>query len=242
MSGKLKTGKTRILVKISGASLQDRNSTNPFYLNRVVELCKQIKTLSAQYQIGIVVGGGNIWRGKVAKEIKMDQRRADYVGMVATIINASVLEAQLDAIGVKACVLSAIDCPHLTKRITVDNIDESFENDNIVIFAAGIGSPYFTTDTGAALRAIEIKAKTILVGKEGVDGVYSSDPNIDKNARFYSELTYEKAIQEKLTIMDLTSFTMCQENKIKLIIFNIEAKNSLLNALEGKMRRTVITE
>ncbi|WP_027119880.1 UMP kinase [[Mycoplasma] testudinis] len=238
----LKNKKPRILIKISGGSLQATDSTNPFNLPRVLEICEQIKTLSKKYEIGIVVGGGNIWRGRIANDIKMDQRRADYVGMVATIINASLLEAQLDAIGVKACVLSAIDCPHLTRIITVDNIDESFNAGNIVIFAGGIGSPYFTTDTGAALRAIEIGAKTILVGKEGVDGVYSSDPNKDKKAKFYDTLTYEKAITDELTIMDLTSFTMCRENDIKLIIFNIDAPQALVKALDGKIKRTIVTK
>lgn len=234
--------KKRILIKISGGSLQSKVSTDPFNLKRVLDLCKQIKILSKKYEIGIVVGGGNIWRGRISNEVGMDQRRADYVGMVATIINASLIEAQLDALNVKACVLSAIDCPHLAKRITVDNIDESFASGNILIFAAGIGSPYFTTDTGAALRAIEIGASTILVGKDGVDGVYDSDPKKNKNAKFFDKLTYELAINKNLSIMDLTSFTMCRENNIKLIIFNIDAPNALVKALDGKIKCTVVTK
>ncbi len=236
-----KKTKQRILIKISGSSLQNPKTPDAFDLNRLNNLCKQIATLQKNHQIGIVVGGGNIWRGKLARALSMDQRRADYVGMVATIINASLINTQLNAFGVKSCVLSAIPCPHLTDLITPENIDDAFVHDKVVIFAGGIGAPYFTTDTGAALRAIEIKAKLILVGKDGVDGVYSTDPKKDKNARFYPKLTFAEALDKKLSIMDLTSFTMCQENNIELIIFNIEKPNAVINAISGKIKRTVVS-
>ncbi|WP_027123875.1 UMP kinase [Mycoplasmoides pirum] len=236
-----KTRKTRILIKISGSSLQNPNTTDTFDLKRLDNLCKQIAILHKKYEIGIVVGGGNIWRGKLSKDLRMDQRRADYIGMVATIINASLIDTQLDVYNVKSCVLSSIPCPHLTNIITPDNIDNAFSENKVVIFAGGIGAPFFTTDTGAALRAIEINAKLILVGKDGVDGVYSSDPKKNPNAKFYSKLTFKQALKEKLSIMDLTSFTMCQENDIELIIFNIEKPNSIINAISGKIKRTLVS-
>lgn len=236
-----KTNKTRILIKISGSSLQNHQSVDAFSLDKLINLCKQIKTLSTKYEIGIVVGGGNIWRGRISKDMNMDQRRSDYIGMLSTIINASLIDTQLNALNVKSCVLSAIPCPHLTDLITPTNIDQAFENNKIVIFAGGIGSPFFTTDTGAALRAIEIGAKIILVGKDGVDGVYDSDPKKNSKAKFYPTLTFEQAISEKLSIMDLTSFTMCQENDIKLIVFNIEKPNALVNAINGKIKCSVVS-
>ncbi|WP_033159649.1 UMP kinase [Mycoplasmoides alvi] len=236
-----KTKKIRILIKISGSSLQNQQNTDAFSLDKLTNLCKQVKTLHSQYEIGIVVGGGNIWRGRVSKDMKMDQRRSDYVGMLATIINASLIDTQLNAYNVKSCVLSAIPCPHLADLITPTNIDQAFENDKVVIFAGGIGSPFFTTDTGAALRAIEIGAKIILVGKDGVDGVYDSDPKKNPKAKFYSKLTFKEAIDQKLSIMDLTSFTMCQENDIKLIIFNIEKPNAIVNAIDGKIKCSVVS-
>lgn len=232
--------KTRILIKISGSSLQDPKSTDTYHLERLSNICQQIKQLSNKYEIGIVVGGGNIWRGKIANGVGMDKRRADFIGMVATIINAALLETQLNALGAKSCVLSAIPFPHLANIITPDNIDDAFAAGKIIVFAAGLGEPYFTTDTGAALRAIEIGAKVILVGKDGVDGVYDDDPRKNPKAKFYSNLTFKKAIEEKLSIMDLTSFTMCEENDIQLIVFNIETPNGIVDAIDGKIKCTVV--
>lgn len=241
MTNKKINKKTRLLIKISGSSLQNPNTTDPYQLERLLDIAKQIKTLISKYEIGITIGGGNIWRGKIAKKVGMDQRYADYIGMVATIINASLLNAQLNAIGVKSKVLSAIACPHLAEIITPSSIDNAFAEKNVVIFAGGIGTPYFTTDTGAALRAIEIGAKIILVGKDGVDGIYDSDPRINKNAKFYPKLTFEQAIKEKLNVMDLTSFTMCNDNNIKLIIFNIDKPNAIVNAIEKKIKCSIVS-
>ncbi len=231
----------RILLKISGACLKNENNIISF--KQIDNLANQIVEVSKKYSVSIVIGGGNIWRGNFSKELKMDQNLADYMGMTATIINSLALSNVLKNKKINAKVYSALNCPDLCEKFYINKVERFLsKKGSVAIFAGGTGNPFFTTDTAAALRASELKINKILMGKNGVDGVYDSDPKINKNATFYKKISFKEIIDKKLKVMDLTSLTLCEENDIDIIVFNIDKEKGIIDALNKKNRFTLITK
>lgn len=227
-----------ILIKLSGASL--KNEDNIICFKKLDQISSQIKALKGQYGIGIVLGGGNIWRGATNEKMGINRLDADSIGMLATIMNSISLKSSLNINGMKAKVYSALNVPRITNDHDANNFNEDIKNGEIVIFAGGIGMPYFSTDTCAALRCLEINSKIVLMGKNGTDGIYDKDPNKNKDAKFISSITYDEIFSKELKVADLTFITMCKENDIETIIFDIDKKESILNALNNKGKFTII--
>ena len=229
----------RILLKLSGEALM---GTQQFGIDpqRLEEYAQEIKAVSEMgTEIAIVIGGGNIFRGVEAEEIGIDRVQGDYMGMLATVINGMALQSALEKNGMFTRLLSGINmdqvCEPFIKRRAVRHLEKT----RIVIFGAGIGNPYFTTDSTAALRAIEISADVVLKGTR-VDGVYSSDPEKDKDATKYTTLSFQEAYEKGLNIMDMTAFTLCQENKLPIIVFDMNKTGNLLKIMNGEQAGTLI--
>lgn len=227
----------RVLIKLSGEALagEEGFGLSPETLESV---CKEIKKIYDQgVEIAIVVGGGNFWRGRYGEN--MEKTTADYMGMLATVINAMALKDNFERIKVPAVVQSAIAmntvCEPFTRRKAIKHL----ENKEIVVFSAGTGNPFFTTDTAAALRAIEINADVILLAKN-IDAVYDKDPNISDDAKKFTELTYNELIERDLKVMDLTSVTLCKENKMPIQVFGLKDPENLLKAIAGENVGTII--
>lgn len=232
----------RILLKISGEALGD--GTNELYNNKNIDnVCQQIQTLvKAKVEVGLVIGGGNIWRGaKQGEKIGLKRINADYMGMLATIMNALVIESKLKALNVKVIVQTSLEINQVAEPFYYKKAISSFEKGYVCIFAGGTGSPYFTTDTAAALRATEIDADVLLMAKNGVDGVYDKDPIINKNAIRYSHLSYQDITNKQLKVMDLTASTMCMEANLEIIVFNINGENNIIKAVQNKAIATIIS-
>jgi len=230
----------RILLKLGGESLADPEAgfgIDQFALNGIAEEIVEAKNLGVQ--IAIVIGGGNILRGATVSSLGMERVTADYMGMLATIINALALQNGLEALGVPTRVLSAIDIQQVAEPYVRRRAIRHLEKDRVVIFAAGTGNPYFTTDTAASLRAVEVEAQVILKATK-VDGVYSADPMIDPTATKFSELTYIDVLNKGLKVMDSTSVSLCMDNKIPMIIFNVREKGSIKRAILGEKIGTTI--
>lgn len=230
----------RILLKLSGEALMGSNQggIDPAIIN---EYCEEIKAIADEgTQLGIVVGGGNIFRGLKGLSEGFDRVQGDYMGMLATIINSLALQSVLEKNNVKTKILSGISiepvCKTMNRRLAMKYLNSGY----VVIISGGTGNPYFTTDTAAALRAAEIKAEVILKGTR-VDGVYSADPEKDKNAVKFDNLTFTEAIDKKLGIMDLTAFTFCKENKIPVIVFNMNIKGNLKKIVKGEKIGTLVS-
>lgn len=227
----------RVLIKLSGEALagSDGFGLDPKVLERI---CKEIKKIALQgVEIAIVVGGGNFWRGRYAEN--MDEASADYMGMLATVINAMALQDVLERLDLPTRVQSAIAmntiCEPYIKRKAIRHLEKG----RIVVFAAGTGNPFFTTDTAASLRAIEIDADVILLAKN-VDAVYDKDPNIDPAAKRFSHLSYDEVIAQGLQVMDLTAITLCKENKMPIQVFGLKEPQNLLKAVNGENIGTFI--
>ena len=227
----------RILLKLSGESLSDNNTGINF--SKVLEICQEIKDVKEKLnlEIAIVIGGGNYWRGR--SNTNMDHCTADNIGMLATVMNALTLHEGFKQLNVPSQVQSAIEMNKIAEFYTQEKTDKYLKEGNIVIFAGGTSNPFFSTDTGASLRAAEIKADAILKATT-VDGVYTADPKIDSNAKFIKEISYLDVISQKLKVMDLTAITMCMENNIPIIIFNALTKGNLLRVLEQQDTGTII--
>lgn len=227
----------RVLLKLSGEALAGASGTgiDPATVDRVVN---QLVELSKQkVQIGIVVGGGNFWRGR--QGIAMNKVTADHMGMLATIMNSLALQDAIEKKGVHTRVQTALSIPEVAEPFILRKALHHFECGRVVIFACGTGNPYFTTDSGAALRAAEIKADVILMAKN-VDGVYDSDPKTNKNAKKFDKLTYMDVINKNIAVMDFTSVTMCMENKIPIVAFGLAEENSIIRAASGEKIGTII--
>ena len=210
----------RVLLKLSGEALSGNgNNFDPEVLKHLALELKEVHKLGIE--VAIVVGGGNFIRGKTAASIGIERVQADYMGMLATIINALAIQSSLEQVEVPTRVQTAIDMPKVAEPFIVRRAIRHLEKGRIVIFGGGTGSPYFSTDTTAALRASEIKADVILMAKNGVDGVYSADPKIDKTAVKYDKLTYMDVIKQGLMVMDTTATSMCMDNNIDLLVFNM---------------------
>jgi uridylate kinase len=231
----------RILLKLSGEALLGEKSFGidgkmmAHYASEIQEAHER------GYEIGIVIGGGNIFRGiDGAQEGFEDRAQGDYMGMLATVINGMALQSALEAIGLKTRLLSAIKMEQICEPYIRRRAIRHLEKGRVVIFGAGTGNPYFTTDTAAALRAVEINADVILKGTK-VDGVYTDDPFKNENASKYENISFEDVISQRLNVMDMTAFTLCQENNLPIIVFNIYQQGNLLKAVEGKNEGTLVS-
>ncbi|VEU59814.1 UMP kinase [Mesomycoplasma neurolyticum] len=234
----------KILLKLSGESLANKKESLAIDYNLVKNIAKQLKKiLELKIKIAIVVGGGNFWRGVSAEKNGIKRNRADYIGMLATIMNGLALQSGFQQEGLNARVLSSIN---IDKRISEYYINEKsvkyLDNNDILIFVGGTGRPFFTTDTASTLYASEIKADVILAGKNGVDGVYDKDPNIFPDAKRYDKISYDEVIQKNLKVMDSTSMSMARDNNIDIIVFDIKEKDSIFRVLEGKITYTKVTK
>ena len=206
----------------------------------VLHYAEEIKTaIAAKAQVAIVIGGGNIFRGIQATANGIDRVQGDYMGMLATIINSMALQASLEKLGIPTRLMSAIEMKEICEPFIRRRAVRHLEKGRVVIFGAGTGNPYFTTDTAASLRAIEIEADVILKGTR-VDGIYTADPEKDKNAKRYDTITFDEAYNQGLQIMDLTAFTLCKENKLPIIVFDINKKGNLSRLLKDEKIGTLV--
>lgn len=229
---------SRIVLKLSGEALG--NKENCFDYNKIARYAKEIKTLvSKDIEVIIVCGGGNIVRGRSLEKIGFDRVNADLIGMLATIMNAVALENALKSIGVKVKALSALNVEGIT-HLDLNNACDLLNNKTVLIIGGGVANPYFSTDSGAALRACEFNAGVILMGKNGVDGVYDSDPSLNPNAKRYEHLSFDDILKRDLKIIDATAAGLCRDNNIKAFVFNINEDNSIVNAGLGLANGTLI--
>jgi uridylate kinase len=229
----------RILLKLSGEALQG-TSQHGIDQVRLEEYAQQIKQLLDNgVEIGIVIGGGNIFRGITGEKAGIDRVQGDYMGMLATVINGLAIQGAIEKIGGKAMVYTAIEMSPVGKRYSKRAVLKSFENDEAAIFVFGTGNPFFTTDSTSALRAVEIDAEVLLKGTR-VDGVYSADPEKDPAATKYNSLTFAEAYEKGLKIMDLTAFTMCKENDLPIVVFDMNTVGNLAKLMEGEDIGTII--
>lgn len=230
----------RVLLKLSGEALMGEKQFG-IDNNRLNDYARDIKELyDEKVEIAIVIGGGNIFRGVQAEEGGMDRTQGDYMGMLATMINSMALQAALEKEGIYTRLQSAIDMQQIAEPFIKRRAVRHLEKRRVVIFGAGTGSPYFTTDSAAALRAIEIEADVILKGTR-VDGVYTDDPEKNPLATKFENLTFEEAYSKGLNVMDLTAFTLCRENNVPVIVFDMNQKGNLKKVVMGEKIGTLVT-
>ncbi|MBU5314259.1 UMP kinase [Tissierella carlieri] len=230
----------RVVLKISGEALSGPKGAG-IDIDTINQISMEVKELhNLGVQVSIVVGGGNFWRGRSTKE--MDRTTSDYIGMLGTVMNALALQDSLEQLGVDTRVQSAIEMRQIAEPYIRRKAVRHLEKGRVVIFAAGTGNPYFSTDTTAALRAAEIEADVILLAKKGVDGVYDSDPNVNCNAKKFDTLKYIDILNLGLGIMDSTATSLCMDNKIPLIVFGIDEPNNIINVVLGKKIGTHVKE
>lgn len=234
--------KKRILLKLSGEALagEDKKGINQAKVNAIAEEIKQLYELG-NIELAIVVGAGNIWRGKEAEESGMNRSSADYMGMLATILNALSLQNALEQLGLDTRALTSLEIPSVAEPYIRRKALSHFEKGRILIFGGGSGLPFFTTDTAAALRSAELGIEMILMAKNGVDGVYDSDPRTNENAKRYTKLTHQEVIEKKLHVMDLTAAAMCSENNIDILVFDMNKKGNIKKAMLDYSIGTLIT-
>lgn len=229
----------RVLLKLSGEALSADGST--FSVDVLQDLASEIKeVVSHGVEVAIVVGGGNFIRGKMAVELGMDRTQGDYMGMLATIINALAIQSTLEGAGVDTRVQTSLNMPEVAEPFIQRRAVRHLEKGRVVIFGGGTGLPFFSTDTTAALRASEIKADVILMAKNGVDGVYSADPKKDSSATRFDELTYMDLLEKGLAVMDSTATSMCMDNHMQIMVFNMNQKGNIVKACMGEKIGTVI--
>src|SRR3954468_21513897 len=232
----------RIVLKLSGEALRDptgRDNISPPVVRALAESIRDLRDLGVQ--LAIVIGGGNIWRGLAAADRGMDRTTADYMGMLATVINALALRSTLEQIGVEARVQTAIEMKNVAEPFILGRAVRHLELGRVVIFAAGTGNPYFSTDTTAALRASEIRADVILKATK-VDGVYDRDPNKYPDAQRFDQLTFSEALSKRLQVMDSTAFSLCMDNKIPIVVFNMYKPGILRDAVLGRTVGTLVCD
>ena len=232
----------RIILKLSGEALANKDGTilNPEKLNVIA---KAVKSMHEEgVEIGIVIGAGNIFRGKISSKIGVDRTNGDYMGMLGTIINCIALSSALEKIGVTTRVMSAVEVNKIAEPYIYKKAIAHLNCNKVVLFAGGTGNPYFTTDTCASLRALEINADAILMAKNNVDGVYDSDPKINKNAKFLKALTFKEVIDRNLAVMDQTSITMLMGQNITIRVFNMENAENFIKVIHGEDIGTTIKE
>ncbi|MDR1138663.1 MAG: UMP kinase [Clostridiales bacterium] len=228
----------RVLIKLSGEALASKNGhgIDPHVIDNITS--QIIHVYKSGIEIAIVVGGGNFWRGRQGQQ--MDRVTADHMGMLATIMNSLALQDSIESKGVSVRVQSALSIPSVAEPVVLRKAKEHFVSKHIVIFACGTGHPYFSTDTGAALRAAEMGVDVLLMAKN-IDGVYDSDPRKNTNAKKYDEISYLDIINQKLELMDTTAITLCMENNIKIVTFGLDIQDSIIKAAQGAKIGTLIS-
>lgn len=231
----------RVLLKLSGEALRagQNYGIDNSSLTRIARQVKKVREIGVG--VGIVVGGGNIWRGVQAETEGMDRVTADYAGMLATVINALALQDVLEREGVDTRTQSALDIRQVAEPFIRRRALRHLEKGRVVIFAGGTGNPYMTADTAAALRAIEINAEVLLMTKNNVDGVYTDDPRKNRKAKKFDRLTYMAALNLRLEVMDTTALTLCMDNKLPIIVFDVEAQDGMQKAVLGEPIGTLIS-
>ena len=229
----------RVLLKISGEALAgDKHFGLDFQvMGRVADVIKECSAMGVE--IGVVIGGGNFWRGVKNGEGRMDRWRADYMGMLATVMNCLALQDVLQQQGVEAKVLTAMEIQHIGEPFSVEKADEYLRSGKVVVFGGGVGSPFFTTDTGAVLRAALIGADAVLLAKN-VDGVYSADPKKDPDAVRFDSLTYEEVLKKRLAVMDSTATCIAMDNRIPIKVFALREPENILRAARGEAVGTLV--
>jgi uridylate kinase len=229
----------RILLKLSGEVLMGEQNygIHPSMIDHFAAEIKEV--VEAGYEVAIVIGGGNIFRGLQAGNIGIDRAQGDYMGMLATVINGMALQGVLEKKGVNTRVMSAIDIKQVCEPYIRRRAVRHLEKGRVIIIAAGTGNPFFTTDTAAALRSVEINADVLLKGTS-VDGIYTADPKKDPNAEKYDTIGYNEVINKELRIMDQTAFTLCKENNLPIVVFSIKEKGNILRILNGEKIGTLV--
>ena len=227
----------RVILKLSGEALAQKEGG---YNDELIEnIANQVKTIVDKgTDVGVVIGGGNYWRGRSNDNI--DRTKADQIGMLATIMNCIYVSEIFRSQGLKTNILTPFECGSMTKLFSKDRANKYFEKGMVVFFTGGTGHPYFSTDTGIVLRAIELDADAILLAK-AIDGIYDSDPKINPEAKKYDTISINEVVEKKLGVIDMTASVMCMENKMPLMVFGLEEENSIVNALSGKFNGTVVT-
>lgn len=229
----------RVLLKLSGESLMGQRQYG-IDNNQVLQYAQDIKAVKEQgIEIAVVVGGGNIFRGLSAEKSGMERAQADYMGMLATVINCMALQNALESVGVETRLQSAIKMEQICEPYIRRRAMHHLECGKIVIFGAGTGNPYFTTDTAASLRAIEIKADVVLKGTR-VDGIYTADPEKDPTATRYDEISFQEVYDKGLNVMDMTAITLCQENKLPIIVFDMNKEGNFMKIAQGEPIGTLV--
>jgi uridylate kinase len=232
----------RIVLKLSGEALRERGAKENIAPQIVREIAERIKEVHALgVQTSVVIGGGNIWRGLSASHRGMDRTTADYMGMLATVINGLALQSALVQLGVQTRVQTAIEMKNVAEPFILGRAIRHLELGRVVIFVAGTGNPYFSTDTTAALRASEIRADVILKATK-VDGVYDRDPNLDPTARRFDHLTFSEALTKRLQVMDSTAFSLCMDNRIPIVVFDMNTPSNFTDIVLGKKIGTTVSE
>lgn len=232
----------RVVLKLSGEAMQERGSReniSPQIVREIAERIKEVRDLGVQ--IGVVIGGGNIWRGLSAAHRGMDRTTADYMGMLATVINGLALQSACAQVGVETRVQTAIEMKNVAEPFIRGRAIRHLELGRIVIFVAGTGNPYFSTDTTAALRASEIGAEVILKATK-VDGIYDSDPQKNPKAQRYDRVSYTEALSKRLQVMDSTAFSMCMDNKIPIVVFGMQPSSNFRDIVLGQKIGTTVCE
>ena len=227
----------RVILKLSGEALAKKEGG---YNDELIEnIANQVKTIvNKGTDVGVVIGGGHYWRGRSNDNI--DRTKADQIGMLATIMNCIYVSEIFRSQGLKTNILTPFECGSMTKLFSKDRANKYFEKGMVVFFAGGTGHPYFSTDTGIVLRAIELDADAILLAK-AIDGIYDSDPKLNPEAKKYDTISINEVVEKKLGVIDMTASVMCMENKMPLMVFGLEEENSIVNALSGKFNGTVVT-
>ncbi len=227
----------RILLKLSGEALAGEKKTG-FHEETVREVALQVKQLVDDgIQVGIVIGGGNFWRGRSSENI--DRTKADQIGMLATIMNCIYVSEIFRSVGMMTSILTPFECGSFTKLFSKDRANKYFAKNMVVFFAGGTGHPYFSTDTGVVLRAVEVDADVILLAK-AVDGVYDDDPHTNPAARKYDEISIDEVIEKNLQVVDMTASILARDNKMPMWVFGLNEKNSIVNAVKGKFSGTKV--
>ena len=228
----------RVILKLSGEALS--GSKGQGYDDELIEdIARQVKAIVEKgIDVGVVIGGGNYWRGRSNNNI--DRTKADQIGMLATIMNCIYVSEIFRSCGIMTSILTPFECGSMTKLFSKDRANKYFSKGMVVFFAGGTGHPYFSTDTGIVLRAIELDADAILLAK-AIDGVYDSDPKVNPQARKYDTLPIQEVVDKKLGVIDMTASVMCMENRMPLMIFGLNEKDSIINAMTGKFNGTIVT-
>jgi uridylate kinase len=232
---------SRVLLKLSGEALMGRleYGADP---DRIAAIAEQVRRVQQRgVEIAVVVGGGNIYRGLAGAAAGMDRATGDYMGMLATVLNALALQDALEKLGAHTRVQSAIEISEVAEPYIRRRAMRHLEKGRIVIFAAGTGNPFFTTDTAAALRALEIHAETILMAKNGVEGVYDADPRVSPDAKFLPQITHREAIERRLAVMDSTALSLCMDNALPIHVFNMDDEENIFRIVSGQRVGTVVT-